>query len=61
MAACFHCHPGPKNYSTQYEYRVRSDALRPIVIYNPTNGLISEGDFGAFRGKFNAFIPKDLQ
>ncbi len=38
-----------------------SDALRPIVIYNPTNGLISEGDFGAFRGKFNAFIPKDLQ
>jgi prepilin-type N-terminal cleavage/methylation domain-containing protein len=36
------------------------DALRPVVIYNPTNGVISDGDFGAFRGKFNGLVPKEL-
>lgn len=35
-------------------------ALRPVEIYNPSNGTISEGDFGAFRGQLNGFVPRDL-
>ena len=31
----------------------------PIVVYNPTNGLYSSGDYGVFRGEFNGFVPKD--
>lgn len=34
-------------------------ALNPVVVYNPTNGVFSEGDFGAFRGDFNGFVPED--
>jgi len=35
-------------------------ALSPITVYNPSNGIISEGDFGAFRGEFNGFVPQEL-
>ncbi len=42
-------------------YRVYAEnALRPIVIFNPSNGIRSEGDFGAFRGEFDGFIPCDI-
>lgn len=36
------------------------NALQPVTIYNPTNGIISNGDFGAFRGEFQGFIPQDF-
>ncbi len=35
-------------------------SLNPVVIYNPTNGIHSKGDFGAFRGEFNGFKPSDI-
>lgn len=42
-------------------YRAYGDsALQPIIVYNPSNGIHSEGDFGAFRGEFNGFIPSDI-
>lgn len=35
-------------------------ALQSVMIYNPSNGIYSDGDFGLFRGKFSGFIPKDF-
>lgn len=37
-----------------------SQALQSVMIYSPSNGIYSDGDFGLFRGKFTGFIPKDF-
>ncbi|MBI1390174.1 MAG: prepilin-type N-terminal cleavage/methylation domain-containing protein [bacterium] len=34
-------------------------ALQPVVVYSPSNGLYSEGDYGVFRGEFQGFVPED--
>lgn len=34
-------------------------ALSPVVVYDPSNGLRSRGDFGVFTGEFNGFVPQD--
>lgn len=35
-------------------------AYQPTIVYSPTNGLYSAGDFGVFRGEFSGFVPQDL-
>jgi prepilin-type N-terminal cleavage/methylation domain-containing protein len=37
-----------------------SYALQSVMIYSPSNGIYSDGDYGLFRGKFDGFIPKDF-
>lgn len=32
-------------------------ALQPVVVYDPSNGIFTEGDFGAFRGEINKNVP----
>ncbi len=36
-------------------------ALDSVVVYSPTNGTFSRGDYGVFRGDFNGFVPSDFQ
>jgi len=36
-------------------------ALDSVVVYSPTNGTFSRGDYGVFRGDFNGFVPTDFQ
>ena len=38
---------------------LRFDTQQEVTVYNSTNGIHSDGDFGVFRGDFNGFIPKD--
>ena len=33
--------------------------LQDVAVYNSSNGITSDGDFGVFRGDFNGFVPKD--
>ncbi|MBN2326650.1 MAG: prepilin-type N-terminal cleavage/methylation domain-containing protein [Candidatus Omnitrophica bacterium] len=50
-----------KNLIRRRLYTVYGDgALQPVVVYNPTNGIRSGGDYGAFRGEFDGFIPSDI-
>lgn len=50
-----------KNLIRRRLYTVYGDsALQPVVVYNPSNGIRSSGDFGAFRGEFDGFIPTDI-
>lgn len=34
-------------------------AFQEILVYSPSNGLYSEGDFGSFRGEFEGFVPAE--
>lgn len=53
--------PETQNLIRRQLYRVYGDnALHPVILYNPSNGIHSQGDFGAFRGEFNGFIPSDI-
>jgi len=36
-------------------------ALNAVVVYSPTNGTFTRGDYGVFRGDFNGFVPADFQ
>ncbi|MGC9326892.1 MAG: type II secretion system protein [Candidatus Hinthialibacter sp.] len=50
-----------KNLIRRRLYTAYGDgALQPVVVYNPSNGIRSGGDFGAFRGEFDGFVPSDI-
>ncbi len=56
-------YPLPNTTQLQIRRRLYSvygeTALQPVVIFSPTNGVASDGDFGVFRGEFNGFVPSD--
>lgn len=35
----------------------QSAMTQPMIVYSPSNGLYSDGDFGSFRGEFEGFVP----
>lgn len=37
----------------------QSALTQPMLVYSPSNGLYSGGDFGSFRGEFEGFVPDE--
>jgi prepilin-type N-terminal cleavage/methylation domain-containing protein len=54
-------YPLPKATQLEIQRRLLSvygaGTLKTVSVYDPSNGIFSEGDFGVFRGEFSGLVP----